>query len=83
MSSSIYLGSVLGTSLTGSGFGTTNQVLTSTGSNISWKTKVITNNNILLPVSPVVYADSNITPILTYAGTYGRLRWLGIHQCCC
>ena len=58
--------------------GTLNQVLTSSGSgSILWKSsdEIITNNNILLPVSPLIYADSKITPILTYSATYGYDGW--------
>ena len=56
--------------------GAGNQELVASGSGILWKSKPIQiNNNILLPVSPAVYADSKITPILTYSSTYGYDGW--------
>ena len=57
--------------------GTLNQVLASSGvGNVIWQSsKITTNNNILLPVSPLIYADSKISPILTYSATYGYDGW--------
>ena len=45
---------------------------------IVWTTPVVeveVNNNIVLPVSSIIYADSSITPILTYSVTKGYDGW--------